>query len=72
MSDDPSAGLAGAVTAPHPGSAASAARSNAFVPPGASEAPEGSGFRLAVKDVFDVAGVSTGAGSPRWLNGAVP
>ncbi|KPC67977.1 hypothetical protein ADL26_20700, partial [Thermoactinomyces vulgaris] len=25
------------------------------------------GLRLAVKDLFDLAGVPTGAGNPRWL-----
>ncbi|GAA0989078.1 amidase [Acrocarpospora macrocephala] len=39
--------------------------------PSESESQEGSGplagVRLAVKDVFDVAGTPTGAGHPRWL-----
>ena len=30
------------------------------------------GARLAVKDLFDVAGLRTGAGSPAWLDEAVP
>lgn len=30
------------------------------------------GNRLAVKDLFDVAGLRTGAGSPAWLDEAVP